>query len=145
MNADGTEPIIAGEHEIIDSRDVIARIAYLRAEWAEATGNEPDDYALSGDDWKVGLGDEEGEEMVALLELAQEGEANLADWAYGETLVEDYSFEGYAQELAEDIGLYNASEAQWPLTCIDWAQAARELQMDYTALSFGSHVYWGRS
>ena len=30
-------------------------------------------------------------------------------------------------------------------TCIDWAQAARELRMDYTSVDFDGVTYWIRS
>jgi len=139
---EGTEPI-DNTADIIDSRDIIARIAHLRDDWAEATGDDPDDYALSGDDWRAGLGEDDADELVALLELASEGES-LADWPHGETLIRDSYFEDYARELAEDIGAV-ASDAAWPAYCIDWQRAARELQVDYTSLDFDGVTYWARS
>jgi len=66
--SDETTPI-TNRDDVIDSRDVIARIDYLKASWAEATGDDPDDFALSGDDWRVGLSDDEADELVALMEL----------------------------------------------------------------------------
>ena len=48
------------------------------------------------------------------------------DW-YPITLVRDSYFKSYAQELAEECDLID-SNAQWPNTCIDWNQAAGELQ-----------------
>ncbi len=48
--------------------DPAERIAELKAEWAEATGDNPDDYQLSEDDWSVGLGDDGAREIVELLE-----------------------------------------------------------------------------
>ena len=47
-------------------------------------------------------------------------------------LIRDSYSEDYAQELAEDNGAISSSDASWPNTCVDWKQAARELQMDYT-------------
>lgn len=41
------------------------------------------------------------------------------------------SDEEFAQELAAELGLIN-EDLQWPYTCIDWAQASRELMYDYT-------------
>jgi len=50
----------------------------------------------------------------------------------------------FAYQLAEDVGVMPESSA-WPLSCIDWDQAWRELQMggDYSAVSAstgGVHV-----
>ena len=86
---------------------------------------------------------EEATEYRALLELCREAEG-CGDWRYGETLVRDSYFANYAQQLAEDIGAVNAN-ASWPNNCIDWAQAARELKMDYTAVDFDGVTYWLRS
>lgn len=65
------------------------------------------------------------------------------DWRYGATLVRDSYFETYAQELAEELDMIPAN-AKWPANCIDWEQAARELQLDYTAVEFGDITYWVR-
>ena len=35
----------------------------------------------------------------------------------------------FAQQLAEDAGSLDFSNLVWPLTCIDWAAAWRELEM----------------
>lgn len=112
--------------DIIDSRDVIARIEEL----SELNAAEEDS-------------EEETEELVALRELAAEASDYAADWEYGETLIRDSYFERYAQELADDIGAVDA-DAVWPYTCIDWERAARELQMDYTSVEFRGVTYWIR-
>jgi hypothetical protein len=138
-----TTQTISNTDDYIDSRDIIARVEYLKEAWAESTGEDPDTYALSGDDWKVGLGDDEGEEMEALLALVEEA-SGLSDWWYGSTLIRDSYFVEYAQELAEDIGAVN-SDAGWPVYCIDWEHAARDLQMDYTSVDFDGVDYWARS
>lgn len=36
----------------------------------------------------------------------------------------------FAQELADQLGTVNES-ATWPMNCIDWEQAAREIMYDY--------------
>lgn len=139
--SDASEPI-TGTEDVIDSRDVIARIEYLTASFMEATGDDPDDYAMSGDDWRAGLSDDEADELVALLELAEQGES-APDWQYGEVLIHDDYFEDYARELAEDIGAINR-DAAWPANCIDWGQAARELRVDYWSVEFKGETYWIR-
>src|SRR5262245_56158343 len=105
---------ISNSDDIIDSRDVIERI------------NDLDEIEDRDED--------ENDELAALHSLAEQGE-DCADWLYGETLIRDSYFVDYARDLAEDIGAIDA-EASWPLHCIDWEWAARELQMDYTSVDF---------
>ncbi len=134
---------ISNTQDIIDSREVIDRIEELRAEWAESTGDDPDTYALSGDDWSVGLGEDGAEEIVALLALAHEGEQYAEDWQYGATLIHEDYFTTYAQDLAEDIG-YIQRDVSWPYTHIDWDAAADELKVDYSEIEFDGHTYFVR-
>lgn len=49
------------------------RIAELTAAWEEATGDTASDYALSGDDWSVGLSDDEAAEITRLIEYTEGG------------------------------------------------------------------------
>jgi hypothetical protein len=60
-----------GSTAILSRETIYERVVTLKAEWAEATGEDPDDYALSGDDWRVGLSDYEADEIVILLEATQ--------------------------------------------------------------------------
>lgn len=118
---------ISNMDDMIDSRDVIARIEELEA-FQEAEGLMNTD-AL--------------EELRILKALAEEAEGYAADWKYGEQLIRDSYFKDYAQQLAYDIGAINA-EASWPNNCIDWDQATRELQMDYASVDFDGVTYWTR-
>lgn len=81
-------------------------------------------------------------ELDALLALASEASDYASDWEHGETLIRDTYFEEYAQELADDIG--GAKPDVWPYTHIDWEAAARDLQQDYTTVSFDGVDYWIR-
>ena len=153
---------ISNYDDIIDSRDVIARIEELEGErealdYAFTTAYEDWQAIPRGDDgdaeahaaqiraerdlknWE----DDYGAELAALQALADEASGYAADWKYGETLIRDSYFRDYAMELADDIGAV-PDNAQWPTTCIDWDQAARELQMDYTAVDFDGVTYWVR-
>jgi hypothetical protein len=115
--------------DVIDSRDVIERIEELEAELAPAIN--------------VGGADaDEIEELTTLKALAEEGEGS-PDWEYGETLIRDSYFEEYAQQLAEDCGM--VVETGWPNNCIDWKQAAEELQQDYMSVEFDDVEYWIRA
>ncbi|OZI20085.1 hypothetical protein CAL26_21255 [Bordetella genomosp. 9] len=147
--------------DVIDSRDVIARLEELQdeqrdlaqaVEEAQAAFNDADgiDARDEAMDWLTGaenaLSEWEAdnlEELEALRELNEQGEDYAPDWRHGETLIRDSYFEQYAEELAEDIGAVQRG-AQWPNNCIDWAQAARELQQDYTQIDFDGVSYWVR-
>jgi len=120
--------------DVIDSRDVIARIEELESE-LEGLTSEAD--ALTAN-----LVDEFAE-LQTLTALADEASGYTSDWQYGETLIRDSYFEDYAQELAEDIGAID-NNATWPNNCIDWERATRELQMDYTQVDFDGVAYWIR-
>ena len=65
------------------------------------------------------------------------------DWTFGETLIRGSYFQDYAQEIATDCGLITSED--WPMHCIDWEQAAGELQIDYTEVEFAGIEYWIRS
>ena len=86
---------------------------------------------------------DDGEEYATLKKLIDECEG-YGFWRHGEALIADHYFETYAQQLADDIGAIDA-RANWPLTCIDWEQAADELKADYTEVDFDGHTYWMRS
>jgi hypothetical protein len=114
--------------DVIDSRDVIETIAEL----IEQRESETDPWSQDDADY-----------LATLEALADEASGYAEDWEYGETLIRDSYFEDYAMQLADDIGAIDA-KAAWPLTCIDWEQAAQELQMDYTAVEFDGVTYWVR-
>lgn len=128
--------------DIIDVRDIIARVQELRAE-----RDEYNDKMGAPDAWD-GVPDGEPEELSMLegilSELAGYGgdEEFDGEW-YPVTLVHDGYFQEYAQELAEDCGMVDTS-ASWPMNCIDWEQAARDLQMDYSNIEICGATYWYR-
>lgn len=153
-----TTETIDNSADVIDSRDVIARIEVLEGEREALTdAREAARVALVAADDREAMAAMEDAmqavidwdtdymgELAALIELAKEASDYAADWQYGETLIRDSYFQTYAQELAEDIAGKAISHAQWPLNCIDWAQAARELRQDYTSVEFGGVTYWIR-
>lgn len=158
---------ISNFDDTINSRDVIARIEELEGERealddARDQASEDLDNALldsDGDDTKctseyaahvaarVALAEwdasDAATELATLKALAEEASGYAADWRYGETLIRDSYFRDYAMELADDIGAVPRDLA-WPVNCIDWDQAARELQMDYSAVDFDGVTYWVR-
>ena len=146
---------------IIYSRDVIARIEELEAEraalqktvyeWENAIGDTDEEDEKQAAAEELGRAeidleewdDDNDAELAALKALADEASGYAADWRHGEALIRDSYFKDYARELAEDIGAINRG-ATWPNTCIDWDQAASELQMDYSAVDFDGVTYWIR-
>lgn len=128
-------PEVNKYQDIIDSRDVIARIEELEGDIQDLI-----DEGYDGTDDVT----EMLEELDILKAFAEEGADNISYWENGATLVRDTYFEDYAQELADDIGA-NIDDVKWPLTCIDWTQAAKELQYDYSVATFDGVDYWGLS
>jgi hypothetical protein len=126
--------------DLIDVRDVIARVEQLRA----SLSNDP----FRGFDRDPADVADERSELATLESLLAELAGNggdeqwEGDW-YPDTLIRDSYFEDYARELAEDIGAITGEE-QWPANCIDWGRAACELRMDYSSVEFDGVTYWAR-
>lgn len=141
---------ISNFDDIIDSRDVIARIEELREELEQAFADQGGACESLGE-WCAAVLRDAGElyfdectELRILKALADEASGYAADWQHGETLIRDSYFKDYAMELAEEIHGNALVNLQWPMSCIDWDQAARELQCDYTAVDFDGVTYWIR-
>jgi len=152
---------IDNSQDIIDSRDVIARIEELEGdkqalveavqEAQEALDAIPEGEDREGaeedlrtakcelEDW---TGDEEAEidpsddakELACLKALADEME-NETEWESGAALIRESYFEEYAEQLAGDTcDMGKASD--WPFRHIDWEAAANELKQDYSTVTF---------
>ena len=128
--------------DVIDVRDIIDRVEELRA-----CRDAYNDKMSSPDAWHS-VPDGDPDELVMLegilSELAGYGgdEEFDGDWYPVELVAESY-FQEYAQDLAEDCGMVDTN-ARWPMNCIDWEQAARELQMDYSSIEIRGFTYWYR-
>lgn len=148
---------IGNQGTIIDSRDVIKRIAELEgergdlvdaleqaeADTAEAFGDDlkPTQRALEKAaqavaDWDAS---DEAEELRTLKALADQCEG-YGDWEGGGALIARSHFQTYAQERAADIGAVDPN-APWPLNCIDWEQAAKELEANYMTVDFDGEEF----
>lgn len=119
---------ISNRDDIIDSRDVMARIEELED---REDRNEAEQAEL-------------GSLRSFMDELRGNGGDELwrGDW-YPIMCIRDSHFPKHARDLADDLGVIDP-DARWPSNCIDWEQAAEELQMDYTSVSFGGVDYWVR-
>jgi hypothetical protein len=139
--------------EIIDSRDVIKRIEELEEERQSLqddvdianTEDPPNPSALNEAEEALSEWDnaDDAEELKALKALAEEGEG-YSDWRHGAQLINEDYFETYAREFAEDLHGAEMRSAAWPFSCIDWEQAAAELQQDYSAVDFDGQTFWVR-
>jgi len=124
---------ISNYDDVIDSRDVIERIAEL--EYAEEHAD--------CDGCGKGITEDDAAELAALRALQDEAQST-PDWRYGETLIRDDYFTEYAQQLAEECDMVSEAD-RWPMTCIDWEEAARQLQVDYFTVDFDGVTYWVRA
>lgn len=116
---------------IIDTRDLITEANDL----AGGDWESPDDKTMAE------LEEDERERFDVISDLLNE---MGPDAHYGVALVPESDFEDHARELAEDIGAVDENMG-WPHSCIDWERAARELQMDYTMISFDGTDYLYRA
>lgn len=130
--------MINNTDDIIDVRDIIARVEELES--------EIEDYAESMTDWQANA--DNVEELESLQSILNDLKGNggdeqwRGDW-YPVTLIREDYFQDYAQELAEDVGAIDHT-AKWPANCIDWERAAHELLMDYTSTEIDGVTYYYR-
>lgn len=142
---------IDNTQDIIDSRDIIARIEELETELQAAQeGVGGPESAQGFDEWLAETAtysehvmQDAAQELIELRELASEC-GGYGDWAHGEALIRESYFTEYAQELAEDIGAVGKDQ-QWPLCHIDWEGAADALKADYMEVSFSGVTYLMRA
>lgn len=133
--------IIDGMDDIIHADDIFKRFEELEAD-KEAIEEALDEKPNGLKEW------EDADEFKALGKLIEDlkggggDEKWRGDW-YPQMLIRDSHFEDYAQELAADCGMID-NDAKWPMNCIDWEQAARELKHDYSSIEVGGNDYWYR-
>jgi hypothetical protein len=114
-----------------------------------------DKWSEQNDALEDAVSEAEGNVAAALIDFGEDEESELAEletleneiseFRHGETLIHEDDFEGYARELAEDLHGKAVREATWPFTCIDWSEAADELQQDYSAVEYQGQTYLARS
>ena len=118
---------ISNTDDVIDSRDVIARIEEL-----ESVG---EDEILDDDDM---------EELRVLKALAEEAESS-PDWIHGEGLIRESYFVDYTEQLIDDCFELpkELNSGDWPYRyiTIDYEAAADELKQDYFEVDFDGVTY----
>jgi hypothetical protein len=109
---------------ILDLRDLADEMDEL----IEAESSTPDiEWNGSDEQWR----------LFCLRNLNNEFDDGMRSYAdeIDSILIAESDFEEYARELADDLGMIDNS-ASWPMNCIDWSQAADELRVDYTSVTF---------
>ena len=160
---------VSNTDDVIDSRDVIGRIEELeeeRQDLVDELDSAKETLSDAVDNTSVMTMDREeiaalenavelakdalsdwdadnADELKALKALADEA-GSSPDWEYGESLIRDSYFTEYAQQLADDTGAIDRN-ANWPVNCIDWEQAAEQLKADYFSVDFDGETYWIRA
>jgi len=146
--------------DMIDSRDVIARIEELESERAALVDAKDEAIADVGDNSNIEIDtgevetsadvvsaladlaewdDDNGDELKALKALADEGENSAADWPYGATLVRESYFTDYCEELVSDIGDMPREIPGYIV--IDWEATANNIRADYSEVDFDGVTY----
>lgn len=136
---------------IIDSRDIIARIEELEGEKqtlldnienftddGDLTEDEKESLEIAKSELEEFNSSEDAEKLKILKALANQCES-CSDWEYGETLIRESYFEDYCQELCEDIGDIPKDLPHYIV--IDWEATARNIKQDYLTVNFDGVDY----
>lgn len=116
--------------DIIDVRDIIARVEELNPEYSD-----------------IKLTDDEAEELAELQAILDRLKGNggdeqwRGDW-YPVTLISERTFEDHVRELLEDCGTI-PKDLPW-FVAIDWETTAQHIQGDYTPVEIDGVTYWYR-
>jgi hypothetical protein len=134
---------ITNTEDVIDSRDIIARLEYLEDEmecYAEDEElQELDfDHSTKWEEWEY------IDEYKALKALADEADGYVADWQYGEALIRESYFTEYVEQFCDDVG-YISDDLPWVIeNNIDFDGIAEDFKVDYTELDFDGVTYFAR-
>jgi hypothetical protein len=152
---------ISNSDDVIDSRDVIARIeeieSMIESPVCETCGCtltwNAGEYVYEGHtdecesdvDPDAGPDEDELEELKYLKALQDEAEGySNGDWKYGSTLIRDSYFVDYCKELVQDIGDMPKNIPAYIKNNIDWDGVADDLKVDYTEVDFDGVAYYIR-
>lgn len=145
-----TTTTISNNDDVIDSRDVIARIEELKDELGLSEGDFDEHgvnlrNSFNADPEKADL----YAELKALEALAEEAEQYSSDWTHGETLIRRSYFVDYISEIISDCYELpkELTSGIWPYRHIkiDYEAAADEAEQDYTSVDFDGVEYLIRS
>lgn len=153
---------ISNSDDVIDSRDVIARIEELESDRdalqsalddaKEALANLPPGAARAAlrvdakdainnaqeelDAWQDS---DDARELKALEALQDEAQGYCPDWRHGAALIRESYWISYCQEMLEDIGDIPRDLPGYIV--IDWDATADNIRADYTKVDFDGVPY----
>lgn len=149
---------ISNRDDLIDSRDIIARVEELEGEReslddtlknaqadleliveGEDRISEAEEAVVEARDDLAEWDDDNGEELKALQSLVDEAEGYAADWQYGATLIREDYFTEYAMEMMQDIGDLPRNLPSYIV--IDEEATADNLKVDYTEVDYDGVTY----
>ena len=131
--------VISNTDNTIDSRDVIARIEELEAE--RVAIESPDSVFIETKRLVEEFDNsEEGQELIALIALAEQGEDYAPDWKYGAQLIHEDYFEEAMDEMVADCYTLPEDLPSWMTITYDYDA----LKQDYTAIDFDGQTYYIR-
>lgn len=149
---------VSNSDDIIDSRDVIARLDDLQDDLESEHSDYEDDEVSSEDDesektkkpfddWVKATAEDsaadlqdEAKEYLALKKLQDEAEG-YCDWTHGATLIRRTHFKDYCKELVADIGDMPKDLPSYIENNINWDGVADDLEADYTTVEFDGVEY----
>lgn len=124
---------------IIDSSDMEAAIDELEAieeahkEWVEGDADDRGDEPGKLDD-----------DQTALLAVLRETRDCCGrEWRRGVAFIRESYWQRYAEEMADVTGAV-PKDAAWPMTCIDWEEAAAQLAQDYSQCEINGTTFYFR-
>lgn len=137
------------ESDVIDLRDIIARVEELEDELQSEyqAYSESEDDPMEYDDWEYGGDSEEIQEYKELKKILDElkgcggDEEWRGDW-YPITLIADRYWIDYVEDLVSEIGDLPRDLPSYLV--IDWEATANIIQQDYSNLTIGDEDYWYR-
>lgn len=140
---------IDNTQDILDSRDIFARIEELESEKETMLEDVPEsEYGnRENEKWVAWEDSEEQEELSLLSDFMEEfkgyggDEQWRGDW-YPVTIIRDSYFTDYTKELLEDCGYIPKDFPSW--IALDWDATAENVKVDYTSAEFDGVTYWAR-
>jgi len=135
--------------DTLDIRNVIERFEELEGDRVNYVLGAPDGTETPAPELWAENEPEDAAEHAALKSLLDDlkGYGGDHQWEgswYPVVLVRDDHFREYAEELAEELHGDAIRKASWPMNCINWEDAAKELKVDYSTVEFDGVTYWYR-